>query len=158
MERERQDRGAAEHRAYDETIADSAKFGSPAVFGGEEIAAQGVTPDARDWGASRETAYGEIPTGPADPSASDWPQTHPPSPPTASFPQPPPPRSFPPQTSSPPPPPSAVRAQSVVERRSIELTELVRFRDKLLHTMDALIEEYDQLLSPQDGTRRQSDS
>jgi hypothetical protein len=51
--------------------------------------------------------------------------------------------------SSPPgwsPPPDPRRPGAVEESRSIDLAELVRFRDKLVHTMDDLIDEYDRLL------------
>jgi len=36
---------------------------------------------------------------------------------------------------------------AVEESQAVDLAELVRFRDKLASTMDALIEEYSRLLS-----------
>ncbi|HXC23659.1 MAG TPA: hypothetical protein VNU28_03660, partial [Solirubrobacteraceae bacterium] len=80
-------------------------FGGPAVFGGEEVPAQGATIDGDSAFPVSETAYGEIATGS-------------PTPPTASFPSgvfspaiqgPPAPQPGPPlpQPGPPPPPPGS---------------------------------------------------
>jgi hypothetical protein len=175
---------------------DGEDFGGPAVFGGEEVPAQGGTTVERDWTTEiRETAYGEIPTPPSPPSPAP-PSPAPPSPgpepsPTPQPPAPAPPEPAPPTTppgappepppglyhpssppgvyppssppgvyppSSPPgvhppsssrewpPPPDPRRSDAVEESKSVDLAELVRFRDKLARTMDELIDEYSRLL------------
>lgn len=120
----------------EETSVDSA-FGGPGVWGGEEVPAQAGSTIERDWTVEvRETAYGEIPTPPstsdADSSAphtSPWPSRHePPLPPPL-------PQPHHPYASTPP------------ERETIEVADLVRFKEKMQHTMDELIDEYSRLLS-----------
>jgi hypothetical protein len=136
--------GAAD--ADEQVLADGGRFGEPVMFGGEEVPAQPGATVERDWTAEmRETAYGEIPTPPSPldppgpPPTSPSPTPHePPLPPNPSPPI-PPPSPYPPSPPSPPPP--------AMERRSVELAKLVQFRDKLASTMDALIDEYSQLLS-----------
>ncbi|MFZ1155183.1 MAG: hypothetical protein WAN93_09790 [Solirubrobacteraceae bacterium] len=59
-----------------------------------------------------------------------------------------------------PPPdrPDPRRPAAVEENQSIDLAELVRFRDKLASTMDGLIEEYSRLLSVDAPSRSRSDA
>ena len=77
----------------DERAVDNA-FGGPAVFGGEEVPAQGATIERDSAFPVSETAYGEIATGSPAPGSS-FPSTAPSFPPAAS--------SFPPAASSLPP-------------------------------------------------------
>jgi hypothetical protein len=94
-----------------------------------------------------------------------------PSPPTGIHPpSSPPPASpslqgFHPASSSSPrspfPPPSSPdprRPAAVEESQSVDLAELVRFRDKLARTMDELIEEYSRLLSAKPPPRSRADA
>ncbi len=119
----------------EETAVDNA-FGGPAVWGGEEVPAQAGSTIERDWTVEvRETAYGEIPTpspSGADgnaPHTSPWPSRHePPLPPPL-------PQPHHPYASTPP------------ERETIDVNDLVRFKEKMQHTMDELIDEYSRLLS-----------
>jgi hypothetical protein len=46
----------------------------------------------------------------------------------------------------------------VEESQSVDLAALVRFRDKLRDTMDALIDEYSQMLSAEPSPRGPSDT
>jgi hypothetical protein len=109
----------AEASAEERATAEGAGLGSPPVFGGEEVPAQGGAMIEHDLTVEvRETAYGEIPTPPL------------------------PPPQAPPHTSE------------TSEPRSIDLAGLVRFRDKLASTMDALIDEYSRLLSAQPPSRQ----
>ncbi len=85
--------------------------------------------------------------------------------PPARTPQPPPsaPRdvrspSSPPGWRPPPNPPDPRRPDAVEESRSVDLAELVRFRDKLASTMDELIDEYSRLLPAEAPWRRRSDA
>jgi hypothetical protein len=161
----------AEPRPDDAAAVDGDAFGGPAMFGGEEVPAQAGATIERDWTVEvRETAYGEIPTPPSPPTPPSSPIPGPPIPPPAPTPQPPPttPPGPPPSTppglhppsppaGSPLPPPHGLdprEAAAVEESRSVDLAELVRFRDKLASTMDALIDEYCKLLSV-DPTSRQ---
>ncbi len=126
-------------------------FGGPAVFGGEEVPAQGNTIERDSAFPVSETAYGEIATGsPAPPTASfpsgvfspatagtPPPQPGPPLPPPS--PPLPPPDSPPvPPTPTPQPPPA----------QPIDRVELVRFKEKLQRTMEELVDEYGKLLLP----------
>jgi hypothetical protein len=60
-----------------------------------------------------------------------------------------------PAGSHPPPPhrPDPRYPAAVEEGQSIDLAELVRFRDKLASTMDELIDEYSRLLSAEPPSR-----
>jgi hypothetical protein len=140
-------------------------FGGPAVFGGEEVPAQGNTIERDSAFPVSETAYGEIATGsPAPPTASfpsgvfspatagtPTPQPGPPLPtpgpplPTPGPPLPTPGPPLPPPgspavlpTPTPQPPPA----------QPIDRAELVRFKEKLQHTMEELVDEYGKLLLP----------
>ncbi len=55
-----------------------------------------------------------------------------------------------------PNPPDPRRPDAVEESRSVDLAELVRFRDKLASTMDELIDEYSRLLPAEPPWRRRS--
>ncbi|MGA9314134.1 MAG: hypothetical protein WBV77_05835 [Solirubrobacteraceae bacterium] len=124
-------------------------FGGPAVFGGEEVPAQGNTIERDSAFPVSETAYGEIATDSPQPPAASFPSgvfspttagTPPPPPPGPPLPppgQPPVPPTFTPQ----PPPP-----------QPIDRAELVRFKEKLQHTMEELIDEYGKLLLPKPPT------
>ncbi|HEY8304331.1 MAG TPA: hypothetical protein VIG42_07060 [Solirubrobacteraceae bacterium] len=162
----------------DETAAPEGDgFGGPAVFGGEEVPAQAGATVERDWTVEiRETAYGEIPTPPSPAPQSDPLHLRTPAPAPAPPPQPPPttapgphspaspPGVYPPSaprgvhspSSSPgwSPPPDPRRPAAVEESRSVDLAELVRFRDKLARTMDDLIDEYSRLLPAERLPRR----
>jgi hypothetical protein len=165
----------AEPSPDDVAAVDGDAFGGPAMFGGEEVPAQAGATIERDWTVEvRETAYGEIPTPPSPPIPG------PPIPPPAPTPQPPPmtppgpqppetppgtpPPSTPPGLHPPSPPPGSPlppprgldprEAVAVEESRSVDLAELVRFRDKLASTMDALIDEYCKLLSVDPASRQ----
>jgi hypothetical protein len=126
-------------------------FGGPAVFGGEEVPAQGDQIERDSAFPVSETAYGEIATGSAQPPAASFPsgvfspaatgmpapQPGPPLPPPG---PPPPPLGQPPVPPAPtpqPPPP-----------QPIDRAELVRFKEKLQRTMEELVDEYGKLLLP----------
>jgi hypothetical protein len=120
----------------EETAVDNA-FGGPGVWGGEEVPAQAGSTIERDWTVEvRETAYGEIPTPPSPPDGdsraphtSPWPSRHePPLPPPL-------PQPHHPYASTPP------------EREMIDVGDLMRFKEKMQHTLDELIDEYSRLLS-----------
>ncbi|MGA9875307.1 MAG: hypothetical protein WBQ21_05805 [Solirubrobacteraceae bacterium] len=138
----------------EETAVDNA-FGGPGVWGGEEVPAQAGTTVERDWTVEvRETAYGEIPTPPSPPEASNPPQPHAPSwpsPPEASNPPQPhiPSWPSPPEPPLPPPLPQPHHpyASTPPEREEIDVADLVRFKEKMQRTMDELIDEYSRLLS-----------
>jgi hypothetical protein len=159
-------------RGAEERAAEGDGFGGPPVFGGEEVPAQAGATIERDWTVeARETPYGEIPTPPSPPAPPSFPAPGPPIPPPERTPQPPPttpPGPPPPETPPGPQPPvtppggpppgmhdldprrpAAVEESlsAAVESRSADMAELVRFRDKLESTMDALLEEYSRLLS-----------
>jgi hypothetical protein len=162
MERKNDDVGEipAEPSAEEQDLADGDGFGGPAVFGGEEVPAQPGATIERDWTVeTRETAYGEIPTPPS-PSTPPSPPL-PPSQPPAPTPQPPPStppgmRPASPSQDSPLQPsqrPDPRRPAAVEENQSIDLAELVRFRDKLARTMGELIDEYSRLLSQKPPSR-----
>jgi hypothetical protein len=111
------DETGGQPRPEEPASVDGDAFGGPAVFGGEEVPAQGGATIKRDWTVEvRETAYGEIPMPPLAPPSAP-PPPHPPH--------------------APPPP----------EQRSIDVADLVRFKEKMQRTMDELIEEYSRLLS-----------
>lgn len=136
--------------AYESAIADSDKFGSPAVFGGEEVPAQARETPVGDWGASRETAFGEIPTDPGDPSAQA-PVTSPSAQGSVMSPSARAPKTFPSADLA----PAGVRDfPDDATRRSVDVADLIRFRDKLVRTVDELIDEYNRLLSLHDSRRR----
>ncbi|HEY5261091.1 MAG TPA: hypothetical protein VIJ33_03185 [Solirubrobacteraceae bacterium] len=126
--------GEAEARV-EETAVDNA-FGGPGVWGGEEVPAQAGTTVERDWTVEvRETAYGEIPTPPSPPETFSPPHIPSwPSPPVPPLP-PPLPQPHHPYASTPP------------ERETIDVADLVRFKEKMQRTMDELIDEYSRLLS-----------
>jgi hypothetical protein len=63
------------------------------------------------------------------------------------------------ETRSPSEPPAPSRQPPAEQRQSIDIADLVRFRDKLARTMDELIAEYSQLLSLQPpGSSRPPDA
>jgi hypothetical protein len=131
-------------------------FGGPAVFGGEEVPAQGNTIERDSAFPVSETAYGEIATDSPQPPAASFPSgvfspttagTPPPPPPGPPLPPPGPPLPPPgqppvPPTFTPQPPPP----------QPIDRAELVRFKEKLQHTMEELIDEYGKLLLPKPPT------
>lgn len=164
IERDRKSVGDGEDRTAEEAVADGDGFGGPAVWGGEEVPAQAGTTVERDWTVEvRETAYGEIPIPPPqDPgpgSSAQWPpapaSSHTPPPSSVytspqsvyASPQvhPSPPQAAPAYAS---PVPHHPYADTPTERRSIDMADLVEFREKLQRTMDGLIAEYSRLLSP----------
>ncbi len=124
-------------------------FGGPAVFGGEEVPAQGNTIERDSAFPVSETAYGEIATGSPQPPTASFPSgvfspataaTPPPQPgpplPPPGPPLPPPGQPPVPPTPQPPPP------------QPIDRAELVRFKEKLQRTMEELVDEYGKLLLP----------
>ncbi len=127
-------------------------FGGPAVFGGEEVPAQGNTIERDSAFPVSETAYGEIATGSPQPPAASFPSgvfspttAGTPPPPQSGPPLPPPGPPLPPPgqppvapTPTPQPPPP----------QPIDRAELVRFREKLQRTMEELVDEYGKLLLP----------
>ena len=144
---------------------DSDAFGGPAVFGGEEVPAQPGATIEREWTADvRETAYGEIPT---PPSPGAPPSQTPPLPPPASFSR---AASFPAIGESQPSAPDATAAASpgpspyALDSSQphssagdpADVDELVRFRDKLMSTMNELIDEYSRLLHLEPPSRPRS--
>lgn len=167
VERQRRQESDAQERTAEEAIADGDGFGGPAVWGGEEVPSQADATVEHDWSVEvRETAYGEIPIPPTrapGPSQAQWPPAPalPPEPAPAPASAPPhvplPPHlSAPPQmhsASHSPPPPAAPLAHhpyapTPSERESIDVAELVQFKEKLQRTLDELIAEYSRLLSP----------
>jgi hypothetical protein len=139
-----------QERTAEEAVADGDGFGGPAVWGGEEVPAQAGATVERDWSVEvRETAYGEIPIPPPraiDAAQTEWPPA--PTPPHVSE----PPRAH--SASQVPPPPHAPPlghhpyAPAPTERQSVDVAELVEFKEKLQRTLDGLIAEYGRLLSP----------
>lgn len=153
-------------------------FGGPAVFGGEEVPAQGTTIERDSAFPVSETAYGEIATdSPQTPTASfpsgvfspatqgtpppqpdpPLPPTGPPLPPPGGTPQSSTPMSFPSSTPGPFPPPappwppsapSTPAPQPPPLPQPIDRAELVRFKEKLQRTMEELVDEYGKLLLP----------
>ncbi len=130
-------------------------FGGPAVFGGEEVPAQGNTIERDSAFPVSETAYGEIATGSPQPPAASFPSgvfspatagTPPPQPgpplPPPGPPLPPPGQPPEPPTPTPQPPPP----------QPIDRAELVRFKEKLQRTMEELVDEYGKLLLPKPPT------
>ncbi len=126
-------------------------FGGPAVFGGEEVPAQGNTIQRDSAFPVSETAYGEIATGSPQPPAASFPSGVF-SPATAGTPPPPPGPPLPPPgpplppPGQPPVPPTA--APQPPPPQPIDRAELVRFKEKLQRTMEALVDEYGKLLLP----------
>lgn len=134
----------------EQTRAVDNAFGGPAVFGGEEVPAQGNTIERDSAFPVSETAYGEIATGSPQPPAASFPSGvfspaaagTPPSQPAPPLPPPGPPLPPPGQppeptpTSQPPPP------------QPVDRAELVRFKEKLQRTMEELVDEYSKLLLP----------
>jgi hypothetical protein len=173
VERGDEDRSDVAQSDEQERAVDNA-FGGPAVFGGEEVPAQGATIERDSAFPVSETAYGEIATGsslptPSFPSgvfAPAMPHTRQPgSPPSAGPPLPPPgPTPPPPVNPSGPPtwppqppssdlsgsltPPPAPTPQPPSPPQPIDRAELVRFKEKLQRTMEDLIDEYGKLLLP----------
>jgi hypothetical protein len=126
-------------------------FGGPAMFGGEEVPAQGATIERDSAFPVSETAYGEIATGTAPLPASSLPST--PSFPTGVFapttphtPQPGPP--LPPPGPAPEHSPPVPAPRPPLQPEPIDRAELVRFREKLQRTMEDLLDEYSRLLLP----------
>jgi hypothetical protein len=156
-----------QERTAEEAVADGDGFGGPAVWGGEEVPAQAGATIERNWTAEvRETAYGEIPIPPPqaldaqapDVSRPSWPpaqasQHTPPAPYVfASQQAPPSPQahfsSHEPSPSHASPVPHHPYAATPTERQSIDMADLVEFREKMQRTLDGLIAEYSRLLSP----------
>lgn len=154
---------AMESSQADEAIADGDGFGGAPMFGGEEVPAQPAV-SGQDWKVDvRETAYGEIPSegrpeqpfgptadgpGPLAPSfgtIADRPG--PPIPPPSPTPQPPP--TTPPGPPPPEHPPAPVPQPGP---QPIDRTELVRFKQRLEHTMAELSDELARLLLPKPPT------
>ena len=133
---------AIEPSTSEQASVDGDSFGSPPVFGGEEVPALAGGTVGQDWKVDiRETAYGEIPTPPSQPTSPPRPDPGPPIPPPV--PQPPP--STPPGPPSPPTPPTPTPQP---DPQPIDVAELVRFKQKMRHTLDELIDEYSRLLPP----------
>jgi hypothetical protein len=84
------------------------------------------------------------PSPPDEASASTPPGMHPPSLSGGS-------------QSPPPLRPDPRRPAAVEENRSVDLAELVRFRDKLSRTMEELIDEYSRLVSPESRSSSRTD-
>jgi hypothetical protein len=169
VERDLRQESDAQERTTAEAIADGDGFGGPAVWGGEEVPAQAGATSERDWTVEvRETAYGEIPIPPPQTpnvSQATWPpapasQYVSPSPPLSGASQhmPAPSRlSAAPQAHSsshvPAPPhtqpvPHHPYAATPTERQSVDIADLVEFKEKMQRTLDGLIAEYSRLLSP----------
>jgi hypothetical protein len=145
-------------------------FGGPAVFGGEEVPAQGATIERDSAFPVSETAYGEIATDSPQPPTASFPSgvfspatagTPPPPPgPTPPPPGPPlpPPGPTPPSSPAWPPPPTTPPEspstpptpipQPPPPPQPIDRAELVRFKEKLQRTMEELVDEYSKLLLP----------
>ncbi len=138
-----------------EAIVQGDGFGGAPVFGGEELPAQSPA-SGHDWKVDvRETAYGEIPTEDPHGSSFGHPSSFepaserpgPPIPPPSPTRQPPP--TTPPGPSSPghPPAPSPQPGPQPIDR-----AELVRFKQRLEHTMAELSDELARLLLPKPPT------
>jgi hypothetical protein len=133
-------------------------FGGPAIFGGEEVPAQGATIERDSAFPVSETAYGEIatdspqpltasfPSGVFSPSTPGTPQPQPGPPlPPPGPPLPPPGPPLPPPGQPPVPPTTAPQPPPP---QPIDRAELVRFKEKLQRTMEELVDEYGKLLLP----------
>ncbi len=154
VEHERRQESDAQERTAEEAVAVGDGFGGPAVWGGEEVPAQAGGTVERDWTVEvRETAYGEIPIPPPQaPQASQapWPPAptsqhmppHPPTQPQAYS------SSHAPATPHTLPVPHHPYATTPTERQSVDVADLVEFKEKMQRTLDALIDEYSRLLSP----------
>lgn len=153
-------------------------FGGPALFGGEEVPAQGNTIERDSAFPVSETAYGEIATDSSQGPTTSFPSgvfspatpgAHPPQPGSPSLPPPGPPLPppgpplpdpGPPQPDPGPPPvptPGQPPSQPPVPPtptpqppppQPIDRAELVRFKEKMQRTMEDLIDEYGKLLLP----------
>jgi hypothetical protein len=133
-------------------------FGGPAVFGGEEVPAQGGDIERDSAFPVSETAYGEIATDSPIPAAASFPSgVFSPDTGRAPAPQPGPPLSPPgpplPPPGPPPPPPGQppvppTPAPQPPPPQPIDRVELVRFKEKLQRTLEELIDEYGKLLLP----------
>jgi hypothetical protein len=174
VERDLRQESDTRERTAAEAIADGDGFGGPAVWGGEEVPAQAGATSEREWTVEvRETAYGEIPIPPPqapDAQQATWPPApvshhSPPSPHISAAPQTPPSpnisaaphvsaasqeHSFahvpaPPHTQ---PVPHHPYAATPTERQSVDIADLVEFKEKMQRTLDGLIAEYSRLLSP----------
>jgi hypothetical protein len=154
VEREHRQENDAQERTAVEAMTDGDGFGGPAVWGGEEGPAQAGGTVERDWTVEvRETAYGEIPIPP--PRAPEASQA--PWPPAAASQHMPPHTPAPPQAHSSSHVPAALHtlpvahhpyAATPTERQSVDVADLVEFKEKMQRTLDALIAEYSRLLSP----------
>ncbi len=156
VERDLEQESDAQERTTAEAISDGDGFGGPAVWGGEEVPAQAGATIERDWTVEvRETAYGEIPIPPPqapDASQAPWPPV------SASHHVPPPPRfsataqahssTHVPAPPYAPPVPHHPYAATPTERQSVDIADLVEFKEKMQRTLDGLIAEYSRLLSP----------
>jgi hypothetical protein len=151
LERDRVRESDPQEHTTEEAVADDDGFGGPAVWGGEEVPAQAGATVEHDWKVEiRETAYGEIPIPPPPPpdtSQAPWPPA-----PAPSYTQAPdasqtqwPPAPAPSHTQ---PVPHHPYAATPTERQSIDVADLVEFREKMRRTLDELIAEYSRLLSP----------
>ena len=141
--------------AATDAIVEDEDFGGTPVFGGEELPAQPAT-DGQDWKVDvRETAYGEIPSEDAPASSFGHPSSFgplaerpaPPIPPPSPTPQPPP--TTPP---GPPPPEQPPGPTPQPGPQPIDRAELVRFKQRLEHTMAELSDELTRLLLPKPPT------
>lgn len=130
-------------------------FGGPPVFGGEELPAQPAA-SGQDWKVDvRETAFGEIPSDDTSASSFGHPSSAgplverpgPPIPPPSPTPQPPP--TTPP---GPPPPEHPPAPAPQPGPQPIDRAELVRFKQRLEHTMAELSDELARLLLPKPPT------
>ncbi len=131
-------------------------FGGPAVFGGEEVPAQGNTIERDSAFPVSETAYGEIATDSPQPPAASFPSgvfspttAGTPPPPSPGPPLPPPGPPLPPPGQPPVPPTSTPQPPPP---QPIDRAELVRFKEKLQRTMEELVDEYGKLLLPKPPT------
>ncbi|MFZ2114448.1 MAG: hypothetical protein WAU77_12070 [Solirubrobacteraceae bacterium] len=145
------DSGAAADDEQERAVDNA--FGGPAVFGGEEVPAQGATIEAGSAFPVSETAYGEIATGSAAPPTASFPSgvfaPATPGPPRPGPPLPPPAPPLPPPAATPQPPnPQSQTSQSLPPPQPIDRAELVRFKEKLQRTMEELVDEYGKLLLP----------
>jgi hypothetical protein len=162
VERDFRQESDAQERAAAEAITDGDGFGGPAVWGGEEVPAQAGATSEREWTVEvRETAYGEIPIPP--PQAPDAPQAQWPPAPASHDTRPSPHISAASHVSSAPqehsfahvpapphtqPVPHHPYAATPTERQSVDMADLVEFKEKMQRTLDGLIAEYSRLLSP----------
>ena len=151
--------GAANLGDERDRAVDSA-FGGPALFGGEEVPAQGDTIERDSAFPVSETAYGEIATDSSQPSTTSFPSgvfspatpgAPPPQPGAPPLPPPGPPLPPPGQPSVPPSSPPPVPPTPTPQPpppQPIDRAELVRFKEKMQRTMEDLIDEYGKLLLP----------